>query len=102
MTGMATKRTKRQPDQRRVLSEQQIVLWLRAKMGDTKHEAFAAEIGVSRQILSSVLTGRRRPGVFFLRKLRGLGVIESRQVYVVTEESCASGGPVGLPADVLS
>jgi transcriptional regulator with XRE-family HTH domain len=82
---MAIKRHKAEPPTPTPLqlNADEFVSWLLAQMGDTKHEAFAKQIGVTRQNLSMVISGRRQPGARLLNKLKPLGLVCMRRVYVV-------------------
>ena len=81
---MAPKRTARKPAPAPVdIEESAFVPWLRTVIGDTKHEAFAAEIQVSRQALSGVLTGRRPPSARLLKSLQRYGMLRARTVYTI-------------------
>ena len=83
---MATQRAKSRPSATRTVDGAELVKWLKEQIGDTKHEGFAAEIGVSRQMLSAVLTGRRAPGDKFCAALKRFGLREVRRVYVIRSE----------------
>lgn len=89
---MSTKRRSRQisePPKTRVISAEELVEWLRAKIGDEKHEAFAAEIGISRQTLSGILNQGKRLGPLSIPALKRYGMVGPETSYVVTEASCS-------------
>jgi transcriptional regulator with XRE-family HTH domain len=83
---MATQRSKPKPPPSRTVDGAELVKWLKDQIGDTKHEGFAAEIGVSRQMLSAVMTGRRVPGDKFCKALRRFGLLHVKRVYVIRSE----------------
>lgn len=85
---MATRRPKREPPPPPPtveLDRADFVVWLRDLIGTNKQEAFAVELGVSRQSLSGVLTGRRAPSARMLNALRKHGFVRDRRVYVVVK-----------------
>lgn len=75
---MATKRTKEIE-----LTDEQLILWLRGQIGESTIEVFSQRLGMTRQAISGVLSGRREPGLQMMEEFKALGVVRRKNLYTV-------------------